>query len=371
MGRKYITAVVFMLLLCRMANAALSVRGVVYDVGLNYGGKTLSVKNFDARRVDYDMSIIKNVLRCNTVRIEGESTERLEQAAEIAAAHGLKVLFNPWMHEADSATCIRYMEKAAVVAQKLLDNGVDIVFVAGCEYSLFNYGAFPGKTFDERMNWLFSLGGESETEARNKLKAADIKLNEILAKICRQVRKHFSGKVTYSSGTWENVDWDMFDIVGVDYYRRAESDEEYVSGIDRYRGSKPVIVMEMGCCAYEGAASRGGEGFAIFKGVDGDGKAVYENGIVPRRDEGEQASYIEHNIGLLRNAGADGVCVYVFSYPIYPYEEDGIDYDMVSYALVKSFTEDSDHWKQIPAWEPKEAFYQLGELYYRLEKEKQ
>ncbi len=50
--------------------AVIPMRGVVYDVGLNYGGNSLSVATFDSARVAYDMDIIKNILRCNTVRIE-------------------------------------------------------------------------------------------------------------------------------------------------------------------------------------------------------------------------------------------------------------------------------------------------------------
>ena len=66
---------------------------------------------------------------------------------------------------------------------------------------------------------------------------------------------------------------------------------------------------------------------------------------------------------ILEKAGASGVLVYVFSYPIYPYSESGIDYDMVSYALVKSFPSTDARSKQIPSWEPKKAFYRVGEIF--------
>lgn len=55
----------------------LSFYGVVYDVGLMFGGKNLSVANFRQEQVAYDMSITKHVLNCNTVRIEGEDLDRL------------------------------------------------------------------------------------------------------------------------------------------------------------------------------------------------------------------------------------------------------------------------------------------------------
>lgn len=343
-------------------NAALPIRGVVYDVGLNFGGTTLSVEVFDSARVAYDMGVIHDILRCNTVRIEGESIQRLVMASEIAGSHGLKVFFNPWKHEADSASTVRYMEEAAKAAQSLLERGLDVTFVAGCEYTLFNKGAFPGDTFNDRFQWLFSLVDDPST-ALEKINGANVRLNSILRAVCSAIRSHFSGNVTYSSGTWETVDWDIFDIVGIDYYRHGETDEEYMHGVDNYRGTKPVVVMEMGSCAYTGAGARGGEGFAIFQGIDGNGNAIYENGVTPQRNETEQADYIVNNINLLEQAGADGVFIYVFSYPVYPFGKDGIDYDMISYALVKSFPAGDSHWDNIPSWTPKEAFYRLGLLY--------
>jgi hypothetical protein len=36
---------------------------------------------------------------------------------------------------------------------------------------------------------------------------------------------------------------------------------------------------------------------------------------------------------------------------------------MVSYALVKSFPSTDARSKQIPSWEPKKAFYRVGEIF--------
>lgn len=363
---KYLIVFFAMCMTCMTAYPTIPMRGVVYDVGLKFGGKNLSVETFDSARVAYDMDIIRNILRCNTVRIEGESVERLSEAARIAHRQGLKVLFNPWKMEATPEETVSYMTEAAASAEKLRKEGIDLTFVAGCEYTLFCKGAFPGDSFDERMLFLSSLGRNPES-AMEKIGEAIGKLNKILAAICKGVRKKFSGPVTYSSGTWENVDWDIFDIVGIDHYRGAESDSEYVGAIDRYRCGKPIIVMEFGCCAYKGASARGGAGFAIFQGVDSEGNAIYEGGVTPERNETEQADYIERQLALLDGAGIEGACVYVFAYPIYPFVPGGIDYDMISYSLVKSFPAGDPHWSQIPAWIPKEAFFRLGSIYASME----
>ena len=341
----------------------LSMYGVVYDVGLMFGGKNLSVSNFRKEQVVYDMSIIKHVLNCNTVRIEGENLDRLSIATEEAHKQGLKVLFNPWKMEADSATTVDYMIRASKVAEKLRLKGADLIFVTGCEYTLFNRGVFPGDTFDKRIAWLMKLGSMPNPMEEIQGK----KLNLILQSMASQVRKNYHGKIVYSSGAWETVDWTNFDYVGVDYYHNNESDEQYIEGLNRYKSiGKPVIVMEMGCCAYQGAAERGGNGFSVFKGVDSKGNGIYEGGKKPVRDESVQADYISKNIDLLQKAGASGIMVYVFSYPIYPYSKTGVDYDMVAYSLVKSFPSTDARNKQIPSCEPKEAFYRVGEIFGKI-----
>lgn len=341
----------------------LSMYGVVYDVGLMFGGKNLSVSNFRKEQVVYDMSIIKHVLNCNTVRIEGENLDRLSIATEEAHKQGLKVLFNPWKMEADSATTVDYMIRASKVAEKLRLKGADLIFVTGCEYTLFNRGVFPGDTFDKRIAWLMKLGSMPNPMEEIQGK----KLNLILQSMASQVRKNYHGKIVYSSGAWETVDWTNFDYVGVDYYHNNESDEQYIEGLNRYKSiGKPVIVMEMGCCAYQGAAERGGNGFSVFKVVDSNGNGIYEGGKKPVRDESVQADYISKNIDLLQKAGESGIMVYVFSYPIYPYSKTGVDYDMVAYSLVKSFPSTDARNKQIPSWEPKEAFYRVGEIFGKI-----
>lgn len=343
----------------------LSFYGVVYDVGLMFGGKNLSVANFRPEQVAYDISIIKHVLNCNTVRIEGEDLYRLSIATREASKQGLKVLFNPWKMESDSATTVNYMRQASEVAEKLRIEGADLIFVTGCEYTLFNRGVYPGDSLDERLAWLSNLG--KMPNPMETLQAKNKTLNHILQSMLSEVKKNFRGKVVYSSGAWETVDWDNFDYIGVDYYHNNESDEQYVEGFSRYKTmGKPVIVMEMGCCAYQGAAERGGGGFAIFKGVDSEGNGIYEGGKKPVRDESVQADYISKNVGLLQKAGASGIFVYVFSYPIYPYSKSGVDFDMTSYSLVKSFSPTDARYKQIPSWEPKEAFYRVGEVFSKI-----
>lgn len=337
-------------------------RGVVYDVGLRYN--TLSVDSLDYKKVDYEMEVISNILKCNTVRIEGESLSRLADVSRIAHRHGLKIFFNPWKMGADEKENIDYMTKAATIAEQLLEEGLDMVFVAGCEYSLFCKGVFPGESFDERLQWFLSLS--RNPDAMKIMKQKNAILNGIMSKICKAIRSRFSGKITYSSGTWEDINWTEFDIIGIDYYRNGESDKQYLEGLNRYKGEKPLVVMEVGCCAYKGAYQRGSFGFGVLKGSDADGNLIYEGGTPPVRSEKEQARYVADQINLINRGGANGVFIFVFKFPIYPYRDNGADFDMTSYALVKSFAPDDPRYSIFPGWSPKLAFYQLGISYSEL-----
>lgn len=189
--------------------------------------------------------------------------------------------------------------------------------------------------------------------------------NDILHQSVQSVRAHFQGHVTYSQGMWEQVNWSQFDIVGIDHYRAGESAEEYVKALDHYRFNKPLVVMEIGSCAYEGAGKLGAGGFMNLLGTNPDGSGIFANDIVPTRSEREQADYVEEQVRLLSTpeAGVEGVFIYVFSFPTYPHGEGARDLDMMSFSLVKTYPVDNPRGKQMPPWEPKEAFHHLARFY--------
>jgi hypothetical protein len=347
----------------------LKYRGVVYDVGLQYNSGSYSVETFNPDLIKYDLSVIVNELHANTVRIEGEDISRLVSATEIAHAAGLKVFFNPWKMGANAEETVAYMKEAAIAAEKLRIQGIDLVFVAGCEYSFFSKGVFQGETLNERIAFMIK-NATNPAYAQGKspeLTAAYEKLNVILSDICKVVRTQFKGSVTYASGTWEEVNWDLFDIIGVDYYRNGESEQQYVDGLKRYKSSKPLLVMEVGSCTYEGAAARGGGGFAIIQGTNPDGTIKYEGGITPIRSEKEQAGYVATQVDLLSKTDAEGVFIFVFAFPIMYYSEF-VDLDMTSFSLVKSFRKEDPRSQKIPSWEPKEAYKRLAEVYSKMAK---
>lgn len=339
-------------------------RGVVYDVGLRFtAGKPFSVEHFNPELVAFDIGTIASGLHCNAIRIEGEEISRLVTASRIAHRAGLSVFFNPWKMNVPAADLPAYHAEAARAAEQLRLEGLDIVFVAGCEISLFNEGIFEGSTIMERVKGLMALGAAAQSGDQAFVRACETRLDGVIRHVAAEVRKEFKGPVTYSAGMWEKVDWALFDIVGVDHYRSTESAAEYVGTLDNYRVGKPLVVMEVGSCAYEGAGRLGGGGFALLEGVNPDGSGKFADGIVPTRSEREQADYVAEQLQLLSRANIDGVFIYVFSFPAYPIGEGDRDFDMMSFALVKTFPPAHPGSEKMPPWEPKEAFHRVASVF--------
>ncbi|OJZ80162.1 hypothetical protein ASPFODRAFT_53912 [Aspergillus luchuensis CBS 106.47] len=348
-------------------------RGVVYDVGLNFSGTGFSVEPFNPALVEHDMKTIADRLHANAVRIEGEEMTRLQIAARSAHSMGLKVFLNPWKMNATIEETRAYFEEAAKSAETLRNEGINLVFIAGCEYTTFSKGVFPGDSFNDRVRFVgpqFPSGHRIE-DIPQALRDKSVELNKVLRSFVEVIRSHFGGQITYSAGSWEVVDWDIFDIVGIDYYRRGETAEKYVSCLDRYRIGKPLAVLEVGCCADEGAAERGDGGFVLLKGTNPDGTGIFENDIVPTRNDKEQADYIGTQLELLKNAGVDGAFIFLFSFPCLPAGKGARDLDMMSFSLVKTFPEHDSRSKNMPPWVPKESFHRVADVFCSMEEEEQ
>jgi hypothetical protein len=347
-------------------------KGVSYDVGRVMGFNWRP--DFDTKIVGREFLIIKDDLHCNAVRICGLDIKRLMFAAESALEQGLEVWLSPEMWEKNPDKTLKYLAKAAVEAEKLNQRYPErVMFSVGSELTLFMQGILPGRNITARIR---------NPNFMSLIKAGEHNkpLNEFLAKANGAVREVFHGKLTYASLVWEEVDWNLFDFVGVDHYRINRIEDKYVEMLKpSFNHHKPVVITEFGYGTYQGGL--GSEGFLSSSGlnpgiIDLKSQFLHQLPLLGRlvhprtkgnhvRDEEWQARKLVENLSVLDSTGVDGAFVFQFISQITPYSDNPrFDLDMASSSLVKYY-DNGKHGETYPdmPWEPKESFRAVADYY--------
>ncbi|WP_131739995.1 abortive infection protein [Actinomadura roseirufa] len=332
--------------------------------GRSRGGR----RRLAQRGVDYDterevwkpayvrreMRAIRRDLRCNAVILLGSDLGRLMLAAAAAADEGMIVWIEARQFDRNARATLAFLAKVARAAEELRRRHPRIGISVGCELTIFMDGLVPGGDWRERGANLGTPAARGYNE----------RLNAFLDRALRTVRPLFGGKLIYTSGMWEAVDWRGFDAVGVDMYRDASNKATYVRDVRAlHRFGKPVIITEFGCCAYKGADERGGDGFDI---IDWNKvPPVVPPGYV--RDERTQSRYISELLDVFEAEGVHGAFVYNFIEADSPHTADrDHDLDMAGFSLVKVAPADSGlAYAKTGHWEPKDAFRTLAGRYAR------
>ena len=329
-------------------------KGVNYDVGIEFSSYYHSRPVFDVKIVHRELEIIRNDLHCNAIRISGTDPERLMIAAEDALKQGFEVWLSPHLPDKDEQETLDHMVRCAAGAELLRQQWPNLVFVLGCELTIFMQGILEGDDFRARI-------GNPGFIEHIKTGEPGRKLNVFLAKAAGEVRQAFHGKVSYASAPLEfAVDWRLFDFVCLDHYREVRNKDTYAAMLKRYfTYDRPVIITEVGCCAYKGAENRGGRGFMIVD-LENPGRL---NGDYAR-DEGVQARELSDLLAILDGAGVAGTFLFTFVAPELKYNENPrYDLDMASFSLVKSFADSHGTTYPDMPWEPKEAFKAVAAYY--------
>jgi hypothetical protein len=323
-------------------------KGISYDTGFWIDGRI--ERPFAPELVRHELDTIRDALHCNAVRLIGNDLDRLDFAGAYAAERGLEVWYSPYPMDLDQDAVLAQLIDAAQRAEALRQRSrADVVLVAGAELSLFNAGYLTGATLTDRMASL------STPEGRARLAGVPAAINAFFARAIPAVREQFLGQVTYASIPFENLDWDRFDIIGVDLHRSKQVAEHFpLAVLGLARKPKPVAITEVGCTTHRGASDHAAMGNQILE-YDG-GKPVRVKGD-PVRDEGEQARYLTELLRLFDMAGIDATFVTTFVMYGYPHRDDPRhDFDMASWGVVKEL-------ENPQRWEPKEAFHTLAGIY--------
>jgi hypothetical protein len=333
------------------------IRGITYDTGFINSGVSTKEK-FEPNIVKREMQIIKNDLHCNAVRITGGDADRLEIAAQLAAAEGLEVWYCPFTCGLTIDELINFIVDCAQRAESIRSKGSEVVFLTGSEVSLFNKGFFEGETLSERLELIKEL-----TKLREQIPQVRSRMKEFLAKTVQLVREKFKGKISYASIPLEAVDWNLFDFIATDAgHRSADVAPYFQQGIRALVGQgKPVAITEFGCCTYKGAADQGARADWIIEWVDG--RAHHLNGIYTR-DENEQAAYILELLEIFDAEKVDAAFVNTFARYDLPHSENPLeDLDLASGGIVKIYKDGLGETYPDMPWEPKISFRHLAAYY--------
>jgi hypothetical protein len=338
-------------------------RGVSYDVGRVLGGNWRPV--FDPVVVRRELEIIKEDLHCNAVRICARDIGRLTEAAGIALDTGLDVWLSPELWNKSPEATYRYVVEAASSAEALRRQWPGkVVLCVGSELTLFMRGIMPGRSLLRRIR-TFRKRADHQRFAEP--------LNDFLRRVIQGVREVFVGPITYASLVWEQVDWTMFDIVGVDHYRDSRIKDRYVDLLrPHFDTGKPVVVTEFGMRSYVGADTSGTLGFGV---VNIPSMVLHKLPLVGRfvrvrlkghqvRDEALQAREIADTLAILDSAGVVGAFVCTFVDYLAPTSADPrYDLDMSALSIVKLIEGRQGTTYPDMEWEPKAAFGAIAGFY--------
>jgi hypothetical protein len=336
---------------------------MTYDTGFVVHGR-ISRERFDPAVVRRELTIIRDDLHCNAVQIIGGDPGRLELAADAAAELGLEVWFSPYPLELDPEQILALFRDCAARAERLRQQGAEVVFVAGVELSVMNRGFLSGHSPEERVAQLM---GRPERRAE-AICEVGVRINAFLREAAAAIRERFQGKLTYASIQFEQVDWTPFDFVAYELIRSAEVADRFRDAVRTLaRGPKPLALTGFGTAAYRGAGDRGGRVLEVVESDPETGAPVRLNGVY-ERDEAGQAAYLSELLEIFETEGVDSAFVYLFALTGFPHRPDGDprdDLDRAGLGIVKLLEGRRGQTYPDMEWEPKAAFAAVAQRYRR------
>lgn len=325
-------------------------RGVMYEVITGESPAT----GWHADRMRADLRAVRNDLHANTVSVFGDGVDRLAATASEAAERGLNVWLQPRLADRPHGEILDHLAATGEHAERLRRQGADVHLSVGCEFMLFVPGIVPGDDALERIKNL--LAGTYDPELTQR------RLTRFISRAAKVGRSVFHGPLTYGAAHEDRVDWDLFDIVSVNYYSYFPQRAGYVAELTPYlRPGKPVAITECGTCTYRGAPEAGGMGWDVID---------YETGEIKGdlvRSERTQAAYLSDVLDVFESMNLYASLVYNFVSPDAPHRpgDPRHDQDMASYSLTKTLKDDPDDPDSGWHWEPKESFHAVARHYGR------
>lgn len=337
---------------------SLDIKGVNYDVGIKFSSNYSTRKNLDSSTMMRELRVIKDELNCNAVRIYGDNLDRLLECTKIAINENLSVWFSPRLINVNQEESSKFIFDCANEIEKIRKDYPGIVFVIGTKQSLDVKGFTKGNTLFERISYMF----KPINLIKNNLGfGVNKELNKFLMNVVSEVRQIFKGNITYAAGHWEKINWDIFDLISVNYYRNKYNASRYKATLNKItKKGKKVAITEFGCCSYQGAEDKGAWGYSI---VDRSGQVTKLNNIYVR-DENIQAKYIIDLLNIYKETNVYAAFVFNFITPDSRYNENPeYDLDMADFGILKVLPDETGNANIPYLTEKKAAFFEISKFY--------
>lgn len=311
---------------------------------------------WSAERMRADVLAIKNDLHANSIKVTGDGVERLTATAEEAVNRGLQLRVEPTLGDRPQQEILDHLAEVGRHAEKLRRDGADVELSVGCEFYLFVPDIVPGADGGERADNIAN-GNFDPVETQQRM-------NAFIERAAGVGRSVFRGSLSYAAAEGDEVDWDLFDIIGLDYYANHPRPADHERELRGYlKHGKPLAIAEFGTCTYEGAPDTGGMGWAKVDYT----KTPPEVDASLVRSERTQADYLTGVYDVFETMGLYAAHAFEFVTPEQWHRPDDprYDLDLVTYAIVKSIQDRPDDPSSDWHWEPKEAFHALAGRYAR------
>ncbi|OYD14566.1 hypothetical protein CH333_07740 [candidate division WOR-3 bacterium JGI_Cruoil_03_44_89] len=330
----------------------MKIKGICYDTGTGFTPKYFSRDKLTAKSTRKEIEMIRTELNCNAVRIYGDRIDRLILCSKIAFDNNLEVWISPRFVDKTEEETLKLTGECAKQAERLRKLNSELVLVIGNELTLDMKGLLSGETAQKRVQYLWQCKDRDTLELiEERLGNSNELLNQFLEKLVPYVRNFFKGKITYAASNWEQVNWDLFDIIGLNRYLPKSEEEKLIKELSKLKElGKPIAITEFGSESYAGVFDKGP---GRCDPVDWKNFEIKEGF---KRSEKEQADYIKYDLELFENEGIFATFVYTFIEPLYTYSENPKkDLDIGGCNVVRVYLDGHI--------EPKESFKVISNFY--------
>jgi exo-beta-1,3-glucanase (GH17 family) len=318
-------------------------KGINYNAGIEYNSSINSNDKIDLKKLKEDLILIKK-LNCNTIRTYGSHIDKLIVYSEEMLKQGFNVWISPRLIDGNKKQTIKFIKKSSKEAEKLRKKYRKVVFIIGNELLIDSKAVFDAPNLFNRVDIL-----KSYLNFKSNLKNEVPKLKKIYKSMQKFVEKtdktiknfveilrietsnNFKGKITYASLPFEEINWNNFNIVGVNLYKNKWNADTYINELRKFKShGKPVAITEFGTCPYKGSSKTGGSSFNI---VDYKTKKIIK-GII--RDENEQSKYLKELINMYSKENIFATFIFDFKEEWKTHSKNpSRDLDLSSFGIVK------------------------------------